>query len=608
MLRAFLVAVSLPSLALAQTANVSWHDVWDGPASQDDFLVKVATDAQGNVYVAGRSYNASVGFPPLPPTQDALVSKYSPTGVLLWAQRIDRNGGDDVAQDVIVEPVSGDVIATGYFSGNFGGNFVTDLWLARFDPTGNVLWSLYRDGSGASADFGRALLLDDLGEIYVGASSYGATTGSDMAVFKFDGGGGFLWETHVDGTAHAADSGGLLAWHPSGDLLVFGQLSSTAGAGDLGLARMTRTGVIAWQDQRDSPSHGADFALSAACDAAGDIYVAGWSTIGADTAPTLAKWSAAGAPQWSFDLPETAAGAGQFRKVAVDAAGRIDVVGHTAVAGHGLDLITAQYDASGAQRWAALHDGAAHGDETAARAISVDAAGNVVVCGASNGPGGIADADSVVLRYDASGALRWIHTGVEPASEDRAQDLVAGPGSRLVYGAWVRPGTRYDVLVVALDEQGVPYCLGDGSAGPCPCGNESAPGLGEGCRSSLGRGATIVDTGIASLSADTLVLEGSGMTSSLALYMQGDLAVPTPAPFAGDGLLCVGGVILRLGSKTNVAGASRFPEAGNPSISVRGQVTVPGTRAYQVWYRNAAAFCTGATFNLSSGRIVTWTL
>jgi hypothetical protein len=40
---------------------------------------------------------------------------------------------------------------------------------------------------------------------------------------------------------------------------------------------------------------------------------------------------------------------------------------------------------------------------------------------------------------------------------------------------------------------------------------------------------------------------------------------------------------------------------------VRGAVTTAGSvRNYQVWYRNAAAFCTPSTFNLTNGLSVTW--
>ena len=105
------------------------------------------------------------------------------------------------------------------------------------------------------------------------------------------------------------------------------------------------------------------------------------------------------------------------------------------------------------------------------------------------------------------------------------------------------------------------------------------------------------------------MLHGANMPNANALYIQGQAAPTSPAPLLGDGLLCADGTIIRIGAKLNVGGASQYPEAGNASISVRGQLTGPATRAYQVWYRNAAAlWCTPATFNLSNGLLVTWAL
>ena len=57
-----------------------------------------------------------------------------------------------------------------------------------------------------------------------------------------------------------------------------------------------------------------------------------------------------------------------------------------------------------------------------------------------------------------------------------------------------------------------------------------------------------------------------------------------------------------------MGGASQYPAAGDLSVSVRGGVTGPGTRTYQVWYRNAADFCTPDTFNLTNGVEVLWSL
>ncbi len=152
----------------------------------------------------------------------------------------------------------------------------------------------------------------------------------------------------------------------------------------------------------------------------------------------------------------------------------------------------------------------------------------------------------------------------------------------------------------------VPYCFGDGTGIDCAsigagCANGAA---GNGCASSVNAaGGNLTATGTSSIAADTLVLVGTGMPNSSALYFQGTTQIST---IFGDGIRCAGGTVIRLGTKANAAGASQYPAAGDPSVSVRGLVGAAGTRTYQVWYRNAASFCTSATFNLTNGLLVTW--
>lgn len=148
------------------------------------------------------------------------------------------------------------------------------------------------------------------------------------------------------------------------------------------------------------------------------------------------------------------------------------------------------------------------------------------------------------------------------------------------------------------------YCFGDGSAGAaCPCGNTGSTG--HGCaNSSVAAGARLEGSGAASLSADSLLLTGSGMTNSSALYFQGTAQVAFPF---GDGLRCAGGAVVRLGTKQNSGGSSQWPGAGDPTVSQRGGVASSGLRHYQIWYRNAdPAYCTSSTFNLSNGYSVLW--
>lgn len=132
--------------------------------------------------------------------------------------------------------------------------------------------------------------------------------------------------------------------------------------------------------------------------------------------------------------------------------------------------------------------------------------------------------------------------------------------------------------------------------------------IGRGCANSVNSaGATLSITGTPSTLSDNVVLQAGGMPpSTTCLFFQGTTA-GAPTIF-GDGLRCATGTVVRLVTKAvDTLGAASFPAAGDPTLSVRGQLTADGgTRAYQVWYRNAAAFCTSATFNLTNGVIINW--
>jgi hypothetical protein len=150
------------------------------------------------------------------------------------------------------------------------------------------------------------------------------------------------------------------------------------------------------------------------------------------------------------------------------------------------------------------------------------------------------------------------------------------------------------------------FCSGDGSGTACPCGNFGIAG--NGCASSVDpAGASLGATGFPSIVNDSLVLVGAHMPNSAVLYFQGT----TPSAGGngtvfGDGLRCVAGSIVRLGTKLNAGGSSAYPSGSDVPISIRGSNAAGAVREYQCWYRNAAPFCTPSTFNLTNGLEATW--
>jgi hypothetical protein len=188
--------------------------------------------------------------------------------------------------------------------------------------------------------------------------------------------------------------------------------------------------------------------------------------------------------------------------------------------------------------------------------------------------------------------------GAFVAFQSDANDLVAGDAN-----------AKPDVFLGVVPESPAAFCFGDGSGTACPCGNGGARLAG--CASSADpRGARLVGTGRASVGDDALTLLVNGLpATTMVAYFQGTAQIGGGAGVAfGDGLRCVGGATLRLGARTSAAGLSSFGHtiAGDPSVSVAGQVpSGGGVRHYQAYYRNAASFCTPATFNLTNGLSVT---
>jgi hypothetical protein len=218
--------------------------------------------------------------------------------------------------------------------------------------------------------------------------------------------------------------------------------------------------------------------------------------------------------------------------------------------------------------------------------------------------GGVAHAS---LWNGTSGSWIDLHAFVPPGNTSSVATGVWVDDNGVVYVCGY--SNTQGLLWVDATNAITSYCFGDGSGTPCPCGNDALLGSGTGCKHSLGFGGKLATSGTASVSNDTLVLQGSQMpTTSSTLYFQGTSQQNNGAGAVfGDGLRCVSGAVIRLGTKLNAGGGSSFPDVGDPSISVKGQITQPGvTRNYQVWYRNIQSYCTPSPFNLTNGIAASW--
>lgn len=231
---------------------------------------------------------------------------------------------------------------------------------------------------------------------------------------------------------------------------------------------------------------------------------------------------------------------------------------------------------------------------------------------------GFWDRRSVEIEVDGAGP--WLRIGEVFSSTSWQESLCdltpwAGRSVRLrlefwTGDSWSNDGFGWfvdDVTVTAQDDPAIPFCTGDGMDGSCPCGNVGAAG--RGCPSSFDtQGARLAATGTASLTGDTLAIQASGVSQAVVTFFASTTRHGTGwhAPF-GDGRRCVVGNIVRARSSPDAAGAAQVPILGGPTLGQHFNVTlISPTRYVQALYRNSAAFCTNATYNLTNGLIVTW--
>ncbi len=146
--------------------------------------------------------------------------------------------------------------------------------------------------------------------------------------------------------------------------------------------------------------------VPSAIDANNNVYTVGYSyTTPSNADITILKYNAIGILVWTRHYDN-----GSFddaKAVTLDATGNIYVTGESDGTGTWRDIITIKLDASGNQLWATRYNGTGNAGDGAVAQV-VDASGNVYVTGKTTSTGG--NVNYVTLKYNASGVQQWVNT------------------------------------------------------------------------------------------------------------------------------------------------------------------------------------------------------
>lgn len=416
----------------------------------------VATDGNGNVYIAGSTSSATAIATTgayhvvLSGATDAFLAKLNSNGAMQWSTYY---GGSDIDEAFgVATDAAGDIYITGYTGSTSGiatagahqvtyGGGTYDVFLAKFRASGLLLWSTYYGGS--DRDIATGVATDVAGNVYITGTTASvsgiATAGSHQPVLaggsvgdaflaKFSTSGALQWATYFGGPDN--DNGMGVATDAFGAVCLTGITYSTTGIAtitaiqpslggfdDAFVARFNASsGHLFWATYYGGTEEDDGYAVAA--DAAGNIYMTGWTS----------STSAIATP-------------GAYQ---------------TTIGGGGADALLAKFDSLGYLSWATYYGGSS---QDYGYGLTTIGTGNVYMTGRTSSSTGIATSDAVqpspgggddayLANFSGAGSLLWatyyggsaIDYGTGIANDDSGNIYISGYTSSTsaisAYGAY----------------------------------------------------------------------------------------------------------------------------------------------------------------------------
>ncbi len=484
------VQAKTPASPLSASGDLLWAKSMGGVS--DDFGLSITTDSSGNVFTTG-SYQGTADFDPSAGTAnlssagigDIFITKFDSSGNLVWAKSM--GGTADDAGGAIAVDTSGNIYTTGYFAGtadfdpgagtaNFSSAGIGDIFITKFDSSGNLVWA--KSMGGTADDASNAIAVDASGNIYTtgyfeGTADFDPSAGifnltnvggDDIFVSKLDSNGNFVWAKSMGGTS--AEAGRGIGLDTNGNVYTTGFFQvisdfdpgvgtfnlTPAGSLDIFISKLDSNGNFVWAKSMGGTS--LEIGLSIILDSSGNVYTTGFFNSTVDFDPGagtydltsvgagdifISKLDSSGNFIWAKGMGGTSDDLG--RGIAVDSSGNVYSTGFFSSSADfdpaagtfnlnsaGLnDVFVSELDSSGNFVWAKGMGGT---DEDFGIGIALDSSTNVYTTGFF---GGTADFDpGVGIANLTSTGLNDIFISKLEASSNQAIQVTIDikPGSQ----------------------------------------------------------------------------------------------------------------------------------------------------------------------------------
>lgn len=430
-----------------------------------DYGTGIVVDKEGNTYICGY-FRGQARFEDYALAgkgeADIFIAKYDRIGKLVWVRQA-GGSADDFARAVAID-ADGNCYLTGSFQSptvDFGGQSVqrnsdSEIYVAKFDGEGKVLWVRQAGGTGGGSGNGIAVGAD--GYVYVCGYFSGDTTFSDLTlknagfqdifVARYDTAGELDWVRQIGGPGDDASS--AICVDALGNCYITGGFEddvrfsrtmtlTSAGLVDSFIAKLDNTGRTVWAQRAGGPN--TDIGYGVGLDPHGNVIVSGGFN---------------GTESYASEMRLHAA----FRSRKGTHTGTFNGKGMKSVGGS--DVFVSKYDQRGRLTWVRTFGGNKIGCPEAGYGLAVDASGHAHVTGTfagrvdfgKNTLFSMGIGDVFVAELDREGLVIWARQAGAQFSEPIAGHGIAVDrgGNSYVIGYYRGNVTFGDHVLKSLGE------------------------------------------------------------------------------------------------------------------------------------------------------------
>lgn len=455
-LAAGLLACGICASLGAKAQTISWFQQFNGPAvgtSQFDLGTAIAQDDFGNIVVTGQSQSDLTGA-------DILTLKYDPYGQLLWSVRYDGPAhATDIATAIAIDSLSNIIVCGGSASLGTDQDYIT----LKYSPAGDLIWEARTGNAGFPLESIRAVVVDDNDDVTVTGQSAVSDFVGDCLTVRYSGvDGSEIWSQRFSTPGSRFDRGNAILLDPNNDVIVVGQAESATTLADVLVIRYAPDGTQQWLTTYSSAGAHTDRGIAAALAPDGGILITGDTIVQSPNVDFLTlRIEPNGDVAWVRTYGEAALNADRGISIGVDASGKAYAAGSSRSSAGNDDFRIVAYAQDGTQLWTQAYEGPAFQSDIA-RVVRVDAFGGIYVGGESRGAG--TDLDMAIVKFDDAGNLQW--TARFNGLDNRA-DLLRGMwvdkcGSAYVTGyTTTTSASATDILTLKLTLDTFSPCVAD---------------------------------------------------------------------------------------------------------------------------------------------------